>query len=307
MRPTMSHSASPREWYRTASSTPRSCSPSARARPALAGPWRSSGGPGESAAHVSSSSADASRNASCSHTARSHRCFSESGTPICSAHSAASRATLCMCSSRLGVTTAHSGRVGLSSASTKALRQVDIVDQPSAAYPGRHGDNSSAVRDWNWAEAFGLDDGNVLHPQTRLSIEHLAHALLQFRSLTFAFTEAAVGGEQCAAEGQGLGAFAGIQVGIPAAQGEPVRLANGRYSDQLDGPVEISYHSPDQGQLLDVFLPEAGQVRLHEVKQLGHNRENTGEMPGPGCAFPPFRRCTRSDPHLGTGRVHQLN
>src|SRR3954464_14433937 len=300
MRPTMSHSASPSEWYRTASSTPRSSSPSARALPALAGPWRSSGGPGESAAHFSNSSAAASRRASCSHTARSHRCLSESGAPICSAHTTTSRATLCICSSRWGVTTAHSGRLGLSSASTKALGQVDIIDQPSAAYPGSEGNNGSAIRGCNRAEAFRVDDGNVLHSQTRLGIEHLAHALFQPRGFTFALAKAAVGGKKRAVEGQGLPALVRIQVGIPAAHGQSVGLANCRYSDQLDGPVEIPYHSPDQRQLLDVFFPEAGQVRLHQVKQLGHNRQNTGEMPGPGCAFPPFRRCTRSDPHLGT-------
>src|SRR4029078_8738223 len=93
-------------------------------------------------------------------------------------HIAASRATRCMCSSRLGVTTAHSGRVGLSSASTKALRQIDVVDQPSAAYPGCDGDYGSAIHGCNRSEAFRLGDGNVLHPHPRLCFEDPPHVLL---------------------------------------------------------------------------------------------------------------------------------
>ena len=67
------------------------------------------GGPGVPAAHFASSSGGASRSASCSQTARSQRFRSESGTPICSAHPAASSATRSMCSSRAGVTMAQSG------------------------------------------------------------------------------------------------------------------------------------------------------------------------------------------------------
>src|SRR3954469_13223341 len=242
----MSHSADPTEWYLTASSTPRSSSPSARARAALAGPCRSSGGPGESAAHLANSSAGASRKASCSHTARSHRCPSESGTPSCSAQLAVSRATRCMCSNRSRETTAHSGRGGLSSASTNALRQTDVVDQTRVSYSGSNGDNRARVDRCNRGEPVSLDDRNVLHLDCRLGVQDLAHSGFQALRLSLAFAEPAVSCLESLAQHHGLAAITRIQVGVPAAQGETVGLADGRNSGELDRPIEVVHHSPDQ-------------------------------------------------------------
>src|SRR5919112_2287043 len=171
----MSHSASPREWYRTASRTPRSFSPSARALAALAGPWRNSGGPGLSLAHRASSSGGASRRASWSQTARSHRWRSESGTPSCSAQDAARRATRWMCSSRFGETTAHSGRVGLSSALTKALSQTDVVDQSSTSHPSSDRHDRAGIYGNYWSQTLRLYNGNVLHLHAGLGPELLSH------------------------------------------------------------------------------------------------------------------------------------
>src|SRR5678816_4851963 len=110
----MSHSGRPTEWYRTASSTPRSVSPSALARAALAGPCFSSAGPGVPEAQSCNVAGAASRRASCNQTARSHRLRSESGTPISSAQCAASAATRRTWSTRSGDISAHAGSVGRS-------------------------------------------------------------------------------------------------------------------------------------------------------------------------------------------------
>ena len=202
-----------------------------------------------------------------------------------------------MCSSRLGVTTAHSGagsagarhqprpcaRWILSISRVPPIRAaMATMVLPSAVEIGR----GLPARRWQCTPP-------ALRARRRAPG---ASALPASRSRRSPFAKAAVGREQRAAEGQGLATFVRTQVGIPAAQRESVGLSNRRHGDKLDGPVEIPHHSPDQRQLLDVFLPEAGQVRLHQMKQLGHHGENTGKMTWPGCALPPFRRFTRSAP-----------
>ncbi len=64
---------------------------------------------------------------------------------------------------------------------------------------------------------------------------------------------------------------------------------------------------PNQRHLLNVLLPEAGHVRLHQVEQLRHHRQHAAEMARPRAAFPTLRGLTRHDPDFRARWVHGVD
>ena len=75
------------------------------------------------------------------------------------------------------------------------------------------------------------------------------------------------------------------QVRIAARHREPVRLAHGRDTDDLDADIEVAHHPPDQRELLRVFLAEDGDVGADEMQQLRNDGQDAVEMTRPMRAF----------------------
>ncbi len=104
--------------------------------------------------------------------------------------------------------------------------------------------------------------------------------------------EAPLGGEQAVADAQGPLPSLGRQVAVAGTQGQSVRLPHrGRHQD-VHGQVQVLHHPADDGGLLQVLLAEEGQVRLHQVEQLGDHRGHPAEMartepPAQGVAHGP--------------------
>ena len=96
----------------------------------------------------------------------------------------------------------------------------------------------------------------------------------------------------------------GIEIRVAAAEREPVGLAHRRHDDDLERPVEIAHHLPDQHRLLHVLPPEARDVGLDQVEQLGDHGEHAGEMARPRGALPPVAVGSRHHADLGPGRIH---
>ena len=69
---------------------------------------------------------------------------------------------------------------------------------------------------------------------------------------------------------------------------------------ELDRPVEVPEHAPHQRHLLDVLLPEADDVGLGQVEQLGDDGEHAGEMARSRRTLPSLRRLRR--PRRGSRR-----
>src|SRR6185312_1963049 len=141
-------------------------------------------------------------------TARSHRCRSLSGMPISWAHRSASSATRWMWSTRSGVTTAQSGRVGRSlggvwrgsptatvplssrpetegrgwsldeswisagaGASADALSQNDVVDETGTPETRGECDDRVGIYLIDRGERGGLRDRNILEPHSRRHLQ----------------------------------------------------------------------------------------------------------------------------------------
>src|SRR4051812_17352702 len=75
----------------------------------------------------------------------------------------------------------------------------------------------------------------------------------------------------------------------------------------LDGPIQISYHLPDEGELLDILPPKAGGIGLHQMEEFGDNGEYAGKMARTSRSFPPFRARPGNNPDFRTGWVHRLH
>src|SRR5882724_1726176 len=75
------------------------------------------------------------------------------------------------------------------------------------------------------------------------------------------------------------------QIYIARAHGQPIGLADGRATDHLDGHPEVVDHALDDLQLLIVFLPEIGAIRVYQMKQLADDRRHSTKMPRPRRTF----------------------
>ena len=277
------------------------------------------GGPGVLAAHLASSSGGASRSASCSQTARSQRFRSESGTPICSAQPAASSATRWMCSSRAGVTTAHSGSVGRSPGGVGArrrhryrsftpipspslmlsMRRVPPIRAASRRRRSGHPPFSTG------ASRLGIHDGNILDRHRRLPPR--APAACRPPAPRAGSRRRARRGAPPAARGSAPGPLPilGAEISVPAAQREPIRLPH-RSDHRRSRPAS---RDPRTIRRIRVscwmsFWPKTGQIRLHQVKQLGDDGQHAGEVAWPGRALPPLGDRSGIDSDFRVRRIH---
>jgi hypothetical protein len=71
-----------------------------------------------------------------------------------------------------------------------------------------------------------------------------------------------------------------------------------------DGKPEVADHSPDDGELLPVLLPEDRDVGADDLEKQCHNRANTVEVPGPFDPFKARRKMLFRNRHGGVGCVH---
>ncbi len=67
---------------------------------------------------------------------------------------------------------------------------------------------------------------------------------------------------------------------------------------------QIRHHTADNGQLLKILVAEQGQIRLHDVEQLGHYRGYAVEVAGAACPAKRQRQVTDPDGSLKPGRIH---
>src|SRR5205814_5018655 len=72
---------------------------------------------------------------------------------------------------------------------------------------------------------------------------------------------------------------------VPRTARQPVRLAHGGDTDDLDRKIQVAHHPADNGELLKIFFTEDGGIRLQDMKQFRDHRTNATEMPGPRLAF----------------------
>ena len=70
--------------------------------------------------------------------------------------------------------------------------------------------------------------------------------------------------------------------------------------DDLDPEVEVGRETSDDGELLEVLLPEHGDGGPDRREQLGHHRRHPVEMAGTGGTL--HRRCEVADRHRGPER-----
>ena len=213
---------------------------------------------------------------------------------IRSAQPSASAATRSMWAARSGDTSAHEGsplaRGHPSRPWPRMMLSISRV-RPSRAASAT---TVSAPTVSTGASVRRLHDGDVLHLHRGLGREHAAHGAQQHRRAPLARPERLVRGAERGAQHHRPPPVVGVEIGVPAAEREPVGLPHRRHDDDLQPPVQVAHHLPHQRRLLDVLPPEARHVGLDQMKELRDDRQHAFEVAGPGRALPPVRGRARA-------------
>ena len=70
--------------------------------------------------------------------------------------------------------------------------------------------------------------------------------------------------------------------------------------------VQVGHHSPNDGELLRIFLPEDRDIRLDQIEQLEHHRQHALEEPWPEGSLEHLAHRARAYRDHLLGRVHLL-
>src|SRR5205823_7155357 len=87
---------------------------------------------------------------------------------------------------------------------------------------------------------------------------------------------------------------------------EAVELAYGGRDIDLEREVQVVDHAADEHRLLEILAAEHGDVGLHQVEQLGHHGQHTGEVAGARRALEPVGHRTGVEAHQRIGGIHRV-
>ena len=99
-------------------------------------------------------------------------------------------------------------------------------------------------------------------------------------------------------QAQCLFSFRFRQIAVARTHRQAIGLPDDGMADNLDGKVEITDHPADYRQLLQVLFAEDGDMRHHEMKELGDNRRHPVEVAGPIGAAEALGDAAGRDPGL---------
>ena len=91
--------------------------------------------------------------------------------------------------------------------------------------------------------------------------------------------------QQGPVDDRGLFALSRIEELVARTHGQAIRLANDRRAKDRDRKGKVDRHPAHDQQLLEVLAAEHGQIRLHEVEQLGDHGRHAIEMARPAGPF----------------------
>ena len=133
-----------------------------------------------------------------------------------------------------------------------------VVDQAGGADPAGDGQQGlPAVPLGHVLQGLRVDEDEVVDQHQRLPHQHGPGGPADGRG---ALDRGLGAGPQRPGQRQRRLAVGGGEVGVAAAERQPVRLAHGGHRDHLDGEVEVLDHPPDEQQLLGVLLAVVGAV-----------------------------------------------
>ncbi|MBA7619808.1 hypothetical protein ES703_27149 [subsurface metagenome] len=92
------------------------------------------------------------------------------------------------------------------------------------------------------------------------------HLLAEVAGVSFSLEVESLRHGECLVEDGGGLALLGIEVGIPTAHRQSVRLTHRRQGNHFHFQVQVGDHFLDNYCLLGVLLPEVGFVGLHDVE-----------------------------------------
>src|SRR5919197_3605828 len=186
--------------------------------------------------------------------------------------------------------------------------ETDVVDQARRPHPCCHQRASRPDDLVDALEGLLINHGNVVQAGQRLGVDSVRDFRRDPERPWVALPHALRGGLEGLRQAQRGLPFLRGEVGVPGRHGQPIGLPHDRAAHHLDGEREVRGHPPDQEQLLEVLLPEVGPAPAGPMEQLGHDREDAPEMPGPGHALQPLPHGPGIDSDLRAAlRIHLLH
>ena len=161
---------------------------------------------------------------------------------------------------------------------------ANVVDEAHGAVKTGGGKGDGGGDFGNRLEGFGIDEFEVVDLKIGEGLlqQMMAGSVEVDGGGLFAVFSEIAGGEEGAANSGGVGAVFGGKLAIAGGEGEAVGFPNGGMTDDFNGDIEIPNHASNEGELLEVFVTEDGEVRLEDVEKLEDNGEDTIEVTGAG-------------------------
>src|SRR6266545_401417 len=186
-----------------------------------------------------------------------------------------------------------------------AFPEDDVVQQPRLADAGGD-DGHRASRDTAHRLHVLVHQRAVFGDHAR-RVHRFEAGALQLDGIRFSPAPGLLQGAQCPGQCQRRAALVGAQVGVARRQRQPVQLTHRRGHVDGECEIEVLDQPLHEHRLLKILAAEHRNVRLHDVEQLGDDREHPREVAGPRGAFERVRDRggPRHDADHRLGAVHR--
>lgn len=163
---------------------------------------------------------------------------------------------------------------------TLCRRDANVVDEPHGPVKTGGGKGDGGDDLGHGLKGYGVDEFKVIDFECRggLVEEVVAGGIEVYGGGLFAVFGQIAGGEKGAANAGGIGAVFLSELAVSGGEGEPIGFADGGVADDFDRDIEIAGHSTNEGELLEVLVPEDGEVGLKDVEELEDDGQDAIEV-----------------------------
>src|SRR5437868_3225767 len=170
----------------------------------------------------------------------------------------------------------------------------DVVDQLRFAHAHGADCRIPMVHTVDALKRVGVDDGQVAGSETDDALEHPPPSRFEGARSTLAPHEDIAHREKRFGENRAQLALPGRQIPVAAGHRHAIRIPYDWSDENPNRKIEIPHHRLHCSYLLQVLLPENGDVRHHDVKQFGDDGQNPFKVMRSTRSFPILPGCTKT-------------
>lgn len=167
---------------------------------------------------------------------------------------------------------------------TLCRRDANVVDESDGAVKAGGSEGDGGGDFGHRLKGNGVDELEVVDFECRGSLleKVVAGGIEVDGGGLFAVFGQIAGREKGAANAGGIGSMPGSELAVSGGEGQAIGFPDGGVSDDFDGDIEIADHAANEGKLLEVLVPEDGELGLKDVEELEHDGQDAIEVARPG-------------------------